>query len=543
MGAGRGGNKLDKLLKDFDNSKTNDTFDELDITGELEKDLSASASGADHGSAHVDDDDSDPDATISGNDQTAIFNGTITKDMTSTQDLNIESTEGGATPPPRTPRPTTVASSTASRSAAATTSVRKRKGADNLADQMASKKEKRKSDQADDSSSMRMIRMMESMNEELKRGNAVTDKVYEAQKAANRRIDGLEKITKVTVAEMRTGKRQSAAALSAFEKKYDSDMSKVWTEIKKLGGQSNQQRQQDQPSGQRQLGGQGRGTLTSNSDSGPVDTRTPPTPSGNRASGSRQRRNRPRGRPMEIVDPQIYSRHRRTIIVDTLPYKQGETETDRQAEFHKYMFQSLEMGDDVVNELGRLIVRRPPSKRKRQNASCEVICETRADRDCIFTYMGALTANKERARMYASYPIEWDGLRARRSAIAKEIRDFQPAGRQNFFSQIRYSDDQEGIAVWVRRVGPDNPWMPLKRALKKYEPVLFPPRLRGGGESGDSTDDNMETDGAGEGQAPPPSPKTPVRPPATATPPAPTAAAGTTTSGGPSAAPPANAPA
>ena len=99
--------------------------------------------------------------------------------------------------------------------------------------------------------------------------------------------------------------------------------------------------------------------------------------------------------------------------------------------------------------------------------------------------------------MYASYPPEWDGLRARCSATAKSIRDYGINGAgtaQQYYSQIRYSDDQDGISVWVRRVGPENPWMPLKRALTKYEAVSFPPSVTGSAPSDTESGDDMEVE-------------------------------------------------
>ena len=68
---------------------------------------------------------------------------------------------------------------------------------------------------------------------------------------------------------------------------------------------------------------------------------------------------------MDLVDPVVYARHRRTIVVDTLPYSVGEGPEDRVAKFFDYMRNCLEIPDEVIGELGAITVRRPPSKRKK----------------------------------------------------------------------------------------------------------------------------------------------------------------------------------
>ena len=95
----------------------------------------------------------------------------------------------------------------------------------------------------------------------------------------------------------------------------------------------------------------------------------------------------------------------------------------------------------------------------------------------VIKLMGRITGKADEVgRMFAVYPSSWKNLRQKREAEARLIRAHSSHGT-SFYSQIRYSDCETGIDVYVRKNKKGERWMTLHEALREYSPSAFPPSL------------------------------------------------------------------
>lgn len=181
--------------------------------------------------------------------------------------------------------------------------------------------------------------------------------------------------------------------------------------------------------------------------------------------------------PFYLVDPRTLAQHRRTILIDGIVFTPDEAVPGVLLNKVKaFLSATLEIDQVTMANFGNFSARRRSTKAaNKSKAYVELLCADKYDRDCVFAHMPALTRKKDKGRMLASYPPEWDKLLGQKLFAARQIRNHRQEGdeRQIFYSQVRYSDTEEGLSVYVKKID-GGYWMPLSRARKEYDASFFP---------------------------------------------------------------------
>lgn len=180
--------------------------------------------------------------------------------------------------------------------------------------------------------------------------------------------------------------------------------------------------------------------------------------------------------PLQIVHPADLSRCRRSLGFTRIAFDAGESQGVLVDHVRGWIEKYLDMPRERVLSLGPIEASRPLTKyQDRSKDAVEVIFALARVRDIVISLMRKLAGAQDSAgRMFAIYPEAWKHLKESQEAKARELRDFRVSGRQIWQAQIRYSDDANGICVFVRNKAREDPWMKLEAARKKYDADQFP---------------------------------------------------------------------
>lgn len=145
----------------------------------------------------------------------------------------------------------------------------------------------------------------------------------------------------------------------------------------------------------------------------------------------------------------------------------------------------MEMDITTVELLGPMVASRPLSKRSRPESPVEVVFSSIRERDLVISSVGPLFRKgtaKEVGRLFSVYPEPWLPLKNHLERHVDLFRNHKHNGQQVFHAQLRYSDNADGICVFVKNVIEKGPWLRLKKAQERYvdKPHYFPPSLQPG---------------------------------------------------------------
>ena len=174
---------------------------------------------------------------------------------------------------------------------------------------------------------------------------------------------------------------------------------------------------------------------------------------------------------------------RRTIMIVGIPLDAAETpETLREA-VRKFFLTNMGMDAARLDAFGPFKASRPVTKhRNRAESPVEVICQTKGERDYVMSCMAPLTRAEPKwalGRIVAKYPLTWNPLFRRLSREAAKLREIRvddptrPGVKtQAMYTQVRFSDDDSGLAIFAKVLIDDAPWLPLNQARQMFPHVF-----------------------------------------------------------------------
>ena len=185
-------------------------------------------------------------------------------------------------------------------------------------------------------------------------------------------------------------------------------------------------------------------------------------------------------RPHTSADVAVIDACRRTLGFTKIPYDDMETSDSLCLLVKQYLKEEMEIDAVSVELLGPLSAVRPICRRPRTERPVEVTFHTREERDLVISSTAPLFRKGDASkigRVYVKFPGPWFPLKNHLQRQVDRLRLLKQNGRQVWHAQLRYSDDADGISVYVKNIIANDPWIPYKKALTRYadKPELFPP--------------------------------------------------------------------
>lgn len=184
-----------------------------------------------------------------------------------------------------------------------------------------------------------------------------------------------------------------------------------------------------------------------------------------------------------LVFGEEYDICRRTVLLFGIDYVQAETPESLASAARSFFLDNMEADPTRIEEFGPFSASRPITKhRDRSKAPVEVTCSRQGERDYLMSCMTPLSRAEPRwslGRIVAKYPESWNNSFKRLSKQAAKLREVKVEHPQNpgeqiqaMYTQVRYSDDEDGLTIFAKVLIDDAPWLPLKSAEEMFPQVF-----------------------------------------------------------------------
>ena len=166
-------------------------------------------------------------------------------------------------------------------------------------------------------------------------------------------------------------------------------------------------------------------------------------------------------------------RCRCTLRLLGLPVDPQENPKDMSDPVRSVLKERLHFSDEQLEEFGAIIAVRPWSTWDQH--PIEITFESHEIRDEVIVRMPHLNQNLEIddpvLRLSSKYPLSWLRLVKKLEGKAKKIRAIKDINRPQltaFWSQLRFTMDDEKLTIWVKKVSEGAGWMPAADAAELY---------------------------------------------------------------------------
>lgn len=175
-----------------------------------------------------------------------------------------------------------------------------------------------------------------------------------------------------------------------------------------------------------------------------------------------------------------FNRCRRTIIITGIKPADPETDESLAAAVEEFLLENMSVDPEKYDNLGPITVSRPATRLPREKAPVELYCKRVESRDFLMSCMGPLSRAEpkwSKGRIQAKYPVSWMPKFKRLTRRANELRaakakDIDGVERQLWYTQIRYSDCDEGLTIFIKNLHEDAPWLPMSAAEERWPDLL-----------------------------------------------------------------------
>ena len=154
-------------------------------------------------------------------------------------------------------------------------------------------------------------------------------------------------------------------------------------------------------------------------------------------------------------DEEEWYQCRRTVMISQIPYEEDETSNSLSLKVKDFFANKMLIPEDELAEMGKFKATRPLSRHKREDAPVQVVFENLNDRDFCFSRMRVLNEKKGKdGRIFSKFPRF---LSSRRQHLEAEAAQIRKDGQ--YWAQVRFSDDDDLITIFVKDATSGGPWM------------------------------------------------------------------------------------